>query len=309
MKRLVSTKDLSHEDWLEWRRKGIGGSDVSAIMGFNRWRGSVEVWLDKVAPIKTKESEPMYWGNILEDIVAQEFTKRTGYKVSRLYSIIQHDKHHFLIANIDRKLVGEKIGLECKTASAYKSSEWKDDEIPAEYILQCQHYMAVTGYRAWWIAVLIGGNQFEYKLIERDEEIIDLIIKKTAEFWEKYVIPQKMPPIEDIKSDTLKYLYPESNGELIKLSSDIDLMLQKRLILKKRLEETSEEIESIDKNIKSIMGENERGESKNFIVTWKSSKSKRVNTDRLKKEYPNLAEVLSEQNITRRFSIREIKGE
>ena len=104
-----------------------------------------------------------YFGNVLEEVVAQEFAKRTGLKVQRRNAILQHPAYPWMLANVDRLIVGERIGLECKTASEYLKKEWEGEEIPVTYLLQCQHYMAVTGYEAWWIAVLIGGNKFVYK--------------------------------------------------------------------------------------------------------------------------------------------------
>lgn len=162
---LANTSEMSHEEWLAARRKGIGGSDAAAIAGLNKWKSPVAVYLEKIgqAPEENVSSEAAYWGTVLEDVVAQEFSKRTGLKVRRRNAILQHPEHSFMLANVDRLIVGEKAGLECKTASEYLKEEWKDDEVPAQYLIQCQHYMAVTGYDAWWIAVLIGGNKFIYK--------------------------------------------------------------------------------------------------------------------------------------------------
>ncbi|MCI4170689.1 YqaJ viral recombinase family protein, partial [Bacillus spizizenii] len=78
----------------------------------------------------------------------------------------------FMLANVDRLVVGDRAGLECKTASEDLKGEWVGEEVPDAYLVQCQHYMAVTGLCAWWIAVLIDGNTFVYKKVERDEELI-----------------------------------------------------------------------------------------------------------------------------------------
>src|SRR5690554_2691682 len=165
----ANTLDMTREQWLEERRKGIGGSDAAAIAGLSRYRSPIQVYMDKLGLIEPpEENEAMYWGRKLEDIVAEEFSIRTGLKVRRRNAILQHPEYPFMLANVDRLIVGKNEGLECKTTSAYRADEWKDDGIPWEYAIQCYHYMAVTGYKAWWIAALIGGNQFIYKRIERD---------------------------------------------------------------------------------------------------------------------------------------------
>ena len=190
------TPDMSRLEWLQLRQKGIGGSDAAAIFGMSRWKSPIDIWLSKTIEIEEEDeqSEAAYWGTVLEDVVAKEFAERTGLKVRRRNAMLQHDEHDFMIADIDREIVGQKVGLECKTASAYKKEEWADDEIPVEYLIQCQHYMAVTGYEAWWIAVLVGGNTFIYKKIDRDEEFIEMLIKAEMDFWNNHVVPNVMPP-------------------------------------------------------------------------------------------------------------------
>ena len=58
---LASTENMSYEQWLEYRRKGIGGSDASVVCGVNRYKSPVELWLDKTNQIPTEEaSEAAY---------------------------------------------------------------------------------------------------------------------------------------------------------------------------------------------------------------------------------------------------------
>ena len=153
---LVSTENLPYADWLEYRKQGIGGSDASVVCGINRYKSPVELWLDKTA----------------------EFTKRTGIEVKQFKHLLQSEEHPFMLANLDGICEVPDVGtciFEAKTASAYKAGEW-EDTIPDEYQLQIQHYMAVTGYAGAYIAVLIGGNTFRWKFVERDEELISMLI-------------------------------------------------------------------------------------------------------------------------------------
>ena len=178
---LVQTASMERNDWLEWRKNGIGGSDVGAIAGANPWKSPISVYLEKIgeAP-KAEENERMYWGNVLKNIVAKEFSKRTGFKVQRRNAMYQHPEHEFMLANIDRIYIkdGHVAGiLECKTTNEYSKDQWEGDKIPNHYYLQVQHYLAVTGFQEAYIAALIGGNKYVYKKINRDDELIDYFIQ------------------------------------------------------------------------------------------------------------------------------------
>ncbi|HAA3503588.1 TPA_asm: hypothetical protein GEI81_16165, partial [Listeria monocytogenes] len=186
---LASVKDMNRTQWLLTRRLGIGGSDAGIIMGLNQYKTAFELWLDKTDQVLPDESagEAAYWGNQMEEVVAKEFEKRTGKKVRRSNMMYQHSEHDFMLANVDRFVVGEDAILECKTASAYLAKEWEADEVPATYLVQIQHYLAVTGKSKAYVAVLIGGNKFIWKEIERDDELINQIIAFELDFWETNV--------------------------------------------------------------------------------------------------------------------------
>lgn len=170
----AKTKDMPKAEWLRLRRNGIGGSDAAAIMGLSPWRTAMDVWLEKTGEFTEDESqdnEKMYWGTALEDVVAREFMTRTGLKVRRRNAILQHRKHHFMIANVDRLVIGHKAGLECKTTGQYSADDWTMG-VPDYYIPQVQHYMAVTGYDTWYVAVLIGGQEYKHYEVPRDDGFI-----------------------------------------------------------------------------------------------------------------------------------------
>ncbi|MBM0046676.1 YqaJ viral recombinase family protein, partial [Anaerococcus sp. mt242] len=140
---IVNVKDLSREEWLEYRQLGIGGSDAAAACGLSKWKSPAQLYLDKTTPVETtdSESEHLRQGRDFEDYVAQRFTEATGKKVRRDNYMMSDEKYPFLIADIDRRVVGEDAILECKTASPYVKDKWADGQIPIEYELQCLHYM------------------------------------------------------------------------------------------------------------------------------------------------------------------------
>lgn len=259
-KKIFDSKNATREEWLKVRKLGLGGSDMAAVLGLSPWRSPIDVWIDKTSDtVEEKEGEPMYWGNVLEEVVAQEFAKRTGWKVRNNNFTLQSDEYPYLLANIDREIVGLDAGLECKTANAFKANEWDGDNVPDAYYIQCQHYMAVTGKSSWWIACLVGGNTFYYKEIKRNEEVIAAIIDTGAAFWE-LVKNKTMPAPDDTKQceTALKKLYQKSNGRSVELPANYGNMIIDYLEIKNQLSELETKKRGIENVMKDFLKDNER---------------------------------------------------
>lgn len=305
---LAITKDIERNEWLELRKQGIGGSDVSAIAGLNKWRSPIQVYMDKLGELEeTEMNEKMYWGTRLEDLVADEFSKRTGLKVRRRNAILRHPEYQFMLANLDRMIVGKNELLECKTAGEYAKGEWEGEDVPAPYLLQIQHYMAVTGADACWIAVLIGGSNFIYKRIERDEELIQYLIDIEKNFWENHVLKRIPPELDgsEASSELLKQLHPisEPNSE-IELPSEADSMIVAIKQLKSDIDELTLQKDSYENQLKAMIGDFETGIASEHIVTWKSIISNRIDPENLKKDHPDIYFKYTKPSISRRFQIK-----
>jgi len=308
-KKLVSTVDLPHEEWLGHRRMGIGGSDAGAVLGFNPYKGAFAVYQEKVNgyidDLSSKES--VYWGNVLEPVVIKEFEKRTGKKVQRVNAILQSVEYPHMLANLDGKIVGENAILECKTASSYLQDEWDGDEVPAHYICQCQHYMAVTGAGRVYIACLIGGQKFVYKFIERDQEFIDWLINQEGSFW-KYVT-DKNPPMPDGTTATAAYLaeaYPNSNGSELKVTQKIAEEMEKCRAEKEKMKTLKQSILKHENVVKAFLKDTETGISDKYRAIWKPYVVKRIDTGLLKDLYPEIYEECLCEKAIRKFEIKEI---
>ncbi|WP_181350509.1 YqaJ viral recombinase family protein [Thalassobacillus sp. CUG 92003] len=309
---LESTADMEHKEWLETRKKGIGGSDAAAIAGFNKWKSPVVVYMEKIGEVKSEASneEAAYWGNVMEETVAREFTRRTEMKVRKRNAILQHPEYEWMLANVDRLIVGKNEGLECKTASEYLKDEWEGDELPMAYLLQCQHYMAVTGADAWWIAVLIGGNKFVYKKIERDEELIENLIELEKRFWEEHVLNQVPPEIDgsDASSDLIKAMYPNAEPESeTELDSDADKLLGALDQIKKDEKDLKERKKKYENQLKEKLGTYEKGFTHQYIVTFKDQDRRTVDSKRLKAEKPELYDEYSKVSKSRPLRFKEAK--
>ena len=290
-KKIFDSKNATRKEWLKARKLGLGGSDMAAVLGLSPWRSPIDVWLDKTSDtVEEKESEPMYWGNVLEEVVAQEFAKRSGYKVRNNNFTLQSEEYPYLLANIDREIVGLDAGLECKTANAFKANEWDGDNVPDAYFIQCQHYMAVTGKSSWWIACLVGGNKFYYKEIKRNEEVIAAIIDTGAAFWE-LVESKTMPAPDDTKQceNALKKLYQKSNGQSVELPANYGNMIIDYLEIKNQLSELETKKRGIENVMKDFLKDNERATYGEHFVSWKSTKAREAfDAKAFKEDYPEL---------------------
>lgn len=307
-KKIFDSKNATREEWLKVRKLGLGGSDMAAVLGLSPWRSPIDVWLDKTSDtVEEKESEPMYWGNVLEEVVTQEFAKRSGYKVRNNNFTLQSDEYPYLLANIDREIVGLDAGLECKTANAFKANEWDGDNVPDAYYIQCQHYMAVTGKSSWWIACLVGGNTFYYKEIKRNEEVIAAIIETGAAFWE-LVKNKTMPAPDDTKQceNALKKLYQKSNGQSVELPANYGNMIIDYLEIKNQLSELETKKRGIENVMKDFLKDNEKATYGEHYVSWKSTKPRETfDAKAFKNDYPELhKQYIKIGELSRRFEVK-----
>lgn len=305
-------------EWLRSRQDGIGGSDASAILGFNKWVSPFQLYVDKTREITMDDvladydNEAIHWGNVLEDIVAEEFSRRTGKKVRRRNQTFVHKEHDFMIANIDRDVVGERALLECKTTNAFNRDAWEGEIIPPAYMCQIQHYMAVLDYERAYIAVLIGGQKFVWKEIERDDEFIELMIQAEKHFWENHVLAGVAPEIDgsDSASALLKEMYPEDNGERIMLPSDeAEMLIEAIESIKADTKEKQALQKEYENKLKLLIGEAEYGVTPKYEVRHQTITSKRFDRAALRKAHPDIEKQFVKESSYRKLTIKQVEGD
>lgn len=308
MKVLVKTGSLTREEWLKWRTKGIGGSDVSVIAGINKFRSVFQLWLEKTGQIIPEESENKFthFGNVLEPIVKKEFMKVTGLKVRAKKMLLQSDEYPFMIADLDGVIYenGEMCIFEAKTASAYKEEVWKKG-VPEEYQLQVQHYMAVTGAKKTYIAALVGGNSFFYHEVYRDEELISLIIKMEKRFWEENVL-QNIEPVADGTQATTEFInqkYGVSNGNSIELPQEALLLCQQYDQISEKMDVLKEQKDKVTNQLKNYLKDNEIGVVGERKVIWKQITTTQFDKKRLEKERKEIYDEYVTKSQYRRLSV------
>lgn len=285
----ISTAKMSQDDWLECRRKTIGGSDAAALCGLNSYSSPYSVWADKMGILPTKEpNEAMRLGTDLEQYVAERFTEATGKKVRRDRHIIINSDYPFAHANVDRVVIGEDAGLECKTTSIMNLKKFKNGEFPDNYYVQCMHYMMVTGKKKWYLAVLILGKDFRVFEIERNNEEINALIDIEKNFYE-HMQNKTAPAIDGFTATTeaLNSIYSEDNGEQADLTF-YKSEIQQFLDAEAQIKVLNEFCDSKANIIKEVMKNCESGFCGNFNVMWKSQQRRTLDKKRLLSDNPSL---------------------
>ena len=315
--RLVSTKDMERDDWLEVRRTGIGSSDAAAAIGLNPYQSQLELWMHKTGkgPLlpaidPQDDTSPMFWGTLLEPIVAAHYTRRTGNKVRRVNAVLQHPVHPWMLANVDREVVGASDVqlLECKTAGIHGARLWKDG-VPEYVQIQVMHQLAVTGHKAADVAVLIGGQELRIFRIERDDALIERLMTLERAFWEQ--VEQGTPPVgdgSDSAEKALRCLYPNSGGDEVDMSDDPELNATFDALLEAREQlDAAQKLEArLRQHLQSHMGVAGRATfASGGSVTWRRSKDGHAfNTSAFVQDHPDLSKAyLTPRAGSRRFCV------
>lgn len=294
------------EEWLADRLKGIGGSDAGAILGLNPYKSQYALWCEKTGRMsKQVDNEAMRLGRDLEDYVALRFMEVTGKKVKKSNYSFQSKTRPFMLANVDRLIIGENAGLECKTTNMLTKTKYDKGDIPAQYYAQCVHYMAVTGAERWYIAVLVLGVGFHWFVVERDENEIAALIEAETEYWQ-HVVEDTEPPIDgyDSTTEAIAYMHPSDNGDAFELFGREEL-INKYMSLNKNRKELEKEIKECENILKNDLGDFEKAYAGNYTITWKTISSNRADSKALKENYPEIYERVLKQSTSRKFTIKE----
>ena len=303
----ISLAGVDNMEWLRLRKAGIGGSDAGAICGVNPYSSAMKVFHDKTSEeVEEQDNEAIRIGHDLEDYVAQRFMEATGLKVRKSNFMYRSKEHPFMIADVDRLVVGEDAGLECKTASAYNADKWADGNIPLHYVMQCYHYMAVTGKRTWYIAAVILGREFTYRRLEWDDELISRLIGIEENFWNNHVVPGTIPPPDGSEAcDEVieQYFHTAKKASAIKLVG-FDEKLNRREEILGFIAELQAEQKQIEQEVKLFMGDNQYATSDRYRVSWGNIDSIRLDSQRIKTEKPEIYADYGKASHYRRFEVK-----
>ena len=308
----VPTAKMTREEWLEARKGGIGGSDAAGIVGLSAYSSPYSVWADKTGRMPDKEdTEAMRIGRDLEQYVAERFCEATGEKVQRRNAILINPKYPFAHANVDRLVVGEDAGLECKTTSMLNVKHFKDGvDFPERYYVQCVHYLAVTGCHHWYLAVLVLGEGLHIYTMDRDEDEIRALMEAEKRFYEDYILTDCPPPVDgsSATSEAISATFHGGDGGTVALIGRESLM-QEYADIKAGIKEQEERLTEIENIIKTDIGDADGGECEGFKVSWKPQTRKTFDAKKFAADNPtaNLAPYYKESS-SRPFKVTAKKG-
>lgn len=292
MQRVKKVRFEGRDDWLEERKHSIGGSEAATILGLNPYNGAYALWAEKTGRIQPKDLsdvEAVRLGTDLEDYVAHRFMEKTGKKVRRENSILYNEDIPFAHATVDRLVVGENAGLECKTTSILNMKKFRNGEFPATYYCQCQHYMMVGGMSRFYLAVLVLGKDFLVFEIERDEEDIAALRGAEEEFW-RCVENDTPPPVGGTEADSeaVEQMYPVAEGGSIELFGR-ERMIEEYLALGEQRKELERQQDAIKQQLCADLGAAELGYAGEYKVSWKNQIRQTIDKKRLFADFPAAA--------------------
>ncbi len=306
------------EEWLAWRRQGIGGSDAPILMGLNQYRGALSLYVDKMdrGLDPSEPNEAAYWGSTLEDLVAMEFARRTGLDVRRPPTLnMRHRDHPFMQGTPDRFVyrtpadpADRPIGiLELKTCTLRKEWDWDPNPPPAA-VCQLRHYMAVADLPLGWLACLIGGQRYIHHEVTRDPAFEQELIQTERQFW--WHVQNDVPPEPDGRDSTTAIInqrYAEADVNTVVELGDQEeyrVAVEEVLRLTRQMREDKRLLEQYKNQLKVALGTGEIGTIENRpVISWKQGSRETIDTKALRRDAPGLAEQFTRTSSVRTFRV------
>lgn len=310
-RKLINTKKISHEEWLKLRKRGIGGSDAGGVIGMSPWTSAVTVYADKLNLSKPKETtEAMRLGTDLEGYVAQRFAEDTGKKVKNDNFMYVDDEYDFLIADIDRRIVGENAGLECKTMKFVPDDcNLEAGEVPEHYYAQVQHYMMIMGFDRMYLDIYVFQEKNYVFTIDRNDEFIKQMREEEIRFWNDHVLKGDMPAPSGLKEEnnTIQEIYCQPIEELTVDIPGIDRMIAEYIEHKDLEKEHKMHKDEIKHRICVKLGNAVGSDGERYGCTWTPTTRINLDIDKLKAEQPAIYKKYSIVSTSRTFRAKEFK--
>lgn len=296
------------QEWHDRRSRGIGSSDIAALLGLSAWATPYSVWCEKLGH-DTPGTERMRWGTLLENVIMDEAARRLGVTITGRQVEAQHPVHEWAIATLDATYAEPPAATDAGVLEAKATSESRWDAVPPHYEAQVQWQLEVRNLPAAWVACLHGGNRLTLWLVERDEQTGAGLLRVAARFWEQHVLAGIPPEVDaaPATADALTRRYaatvPELTADLGPLRNEIARIREIRHMVHD-METESAELENM---VRAALGAAEAGViDGEEAVTWRPHTRRRVDTGRLRDEQPQLAEKYTASTTVRPL---RVKGE
>lgn len=302
-------------EWHAARQRGIGGSDVAAALGLDRFRSPLEVYLEKTAPTALPledAGEPAAWGNRLEPVVASWAARELGAELHPWPAILAHAEHPWIRASLDRLVDDVVDGLRVLEVKVTRwDADWSTDQLPQRVEAQARWYLLVTGLSEAVVAALIHGTRGELRRVYRDEAIENYLLEHAAAFWQR--VEQRNPPelggAEIAAGERLaKALRRTSSveGLAVDLGEEWHDRLDERRFLRAELGEIEQDLGRIENQLRVAMGEAETAYLDGEVAaTNKAQTARKVDLRAFAAELPEVAEHYRKPATTRVLRVKE----
>lgn len=305
---LAKLNGLAREDWLALRRRGIGGSDAAAVVGASKYTSRLALWADKTGRAAPAADSPrLRLGRDLEQYVAERFCEMTGKAVSVPEAMYAHDDFPFIIANLDRLVVGENAGLECKTANfSFGKFPENSRELPESWLCQCRHYLNVMGFELMYLAVLdLGSGIVRVFSVFRDEKCAELL-RREVDFWNDFVLAGRAPEPDgsDSAEGVLKDVCKPVSDECAELSEYSDIAY-KLYAIREQLRKLEGDERALRQKLIAALGGRKVGVCGGYRISLSQQSRTTVDSKLLKRDFPEAFEKCSKTGVSNVFKIAE----
>lgn len=331
---LIDTSALTRDEWLTYRRKGIGGSDVAAMLGISPFRTARDLYFDKLG--FSIEDDEENWvilemGRLLEPLVAEVFAKKTGLRVYQRKVMFQHSQYPWMLADLDYLVClsdGSTAILECKTSTSNAGDHWTyngKDIVPVYYESQGRHYMAVMNIdRVYFCCLFTDTREAVIRVIERDMAYEDELIMLEQIFWQDNVLAKTPPPYTedgDLVLKSLQRLYGSADKDAppVTITSAQFMKVKRYLQLqeaKTAHDAAGKELENEMKRLKAAIVEDMGTSCKavyddkesSYTITFNPVYQRTISKDRLERlkvMHPDIYDEYVTTSESRRFNIKK----
>jgi putative phage-type endonuclease len=282
--RMVLPADVTRARWLKARQRGVGGSDVAAIVGLSRWNTGYSVWLDKTGkPLPDIDRSAMEWGRRLEPVLASHFADtHPGIQLCKV-GLLQSIDHPIALASVDAltdcgRHCPQPDGIwEGKTTNWRMAEEWDDDQVPDAAELQTQWYLGVTGRSHAHVSVLVDGHNPMQRTIQADPDLFAVLVAEAERWWATYVETDKAPPITShLALDEVKERWPDAGAEpKIVDPADVEDILGELAIAKAAEKAAKADRALLEAQLRHIIGDSaELWAAGDLVATCKTTRRK-----------------------------------
>lgn len=297
--------ELDRDDWLAWRKGGIGASEIAGVLGLSPWQTPMSIYLNKLDLVAdTGENEAMRWGNLLEPLIADTYEDMTGHQIVGRQLLCWDRVARHRRCTLDGIL---KIGNVHEATVQIKTTKHEPwDELPDNYALQVQYELGITGYPYAIVPTLHHGNRLVTYRVEADPELQRIIFEAADRFWFDHIEPRVPPAMDGYDSTTqaLRQAFPQHNDDVLHAvdGSGLDELIQQYIEAQQR----TAEAEGIEKALANeLRGRLEAkqaivdGQTGAEYVTYRTQTSRRLDQKRIKEEHPELAEQYMSESTSR----------